>query len=367
LSGILVITKSPFLRLVQPPPDQKNGTGIIYSSNPNRRVDHPTDPVKVFLGLINHMEGDLSMFYGIDLHTDSFKVAQLTYEGNKPTTQTVSLKNESFHYFLSKLTKDDYVVVEASTNTFWFVEQLQSTVKEVYVVDPYRFSSATKSNKKTDKVDALKLVRKLKYYVLFDKSQEEFPTIYIPDKEIIDLRSMFTTYEQIKKQVTMTKNRIRSLLRQNGIFNFSKKDLSGKSVQHELLSIDLPDALAVQFRILLSVLNVQLQEKENIKREILKKGQCFYKEISLLTSIRGVSPFLAIAIMSDIADINRFQNAKKLCAYLRTAPKIESSSNTRHIGKVNKQSRTLSMSLMTESVKHFAYLRQRSDDSVLAS
>ena len=101
------------------------------------------------------------------------------------------------------------------------------------------------------------------------------------------------------------------------------------------------------------MLNSLLDEKENIKRDILKKGEIFYKEIKLLTSVRGISPFLAIAMMSDIADIKRFPNAKKLCSYLRTAPRIDASGNKQHVGKVNKQSRTLTASLMTESVKHF--------------
>ena len=124
-------------------------------------------------------------------------------------------------------------------------------------------------------------------------------------------------------------------------------------MQEKIKGLDVSMSLSAQLRVLLSLLNTQENEKENIKAEILVKGQVFYKEIKILTSIRGVSPFLAIAIMSDIADINRFPNAKKLCSYLRTAPRIDASGNKEHAGKVNKQSRTLTASLMTESIKHF--------------
>jgi transposase len=293
------------------------------------------------------------MFYGIDLHSDSFKSAQVTKDSNTTKIQTISLKNDAFKGFLDNLTKNDYLVVEASTNTFWFVEQVRDKVKEVYVLDPFKFLTICNSTKKTDKIDAIKLAKKLKYYVLFDQSADEFPTIYIPEKDIMELRSMFVTYEFIKKQVCMTKNRIRSLLRQNGIFTFSGKDLATKKVQDEIRNMNIPLSLSSQFRMLLSLLTTQIEEKNNSKNAILKKGKIFYKEISLLTSIRGISPFLASAIMSDIADINRFKNAKRLCSYLRTTPKIDSSNQKVHIGKVNKQSRTLTLSLMTESVKHF--------------
>lgn len=293
------------------------------------------------------------MFYGIDLHTDSFKSAILSENSDELTMGTVSLKTDAFKRFLSKLTPEDYIVVEASTNTFWFVDQVKESVKEVYVVDPYKFSIIANSRKKTDKVDAIKLAKKLKYYICYDKSSDEFPTIYIPSKEVSELRSMFVTYEILKKQACMTKNRIRSLFRQNGIFNFAGENLSYKHVQEKIRGLQLNESLSAQLRILLSLLNTQEDEKENIKAEILIKGKVFYREIKILTSIRGVSPFLAIAIMSDIADINRFSNAKKLCSYLRTAPGINASGSKEHVGKVNKQSRTLTASLMTESIKHF--------------
>ncbi|MFC1669441.1 IS110 family transposase [Spirochaetota bacterium] len=293
------------------------------------------------------------MFYGIDLHTESFKEAILSESSDKIKIKTVSLKTNAFSEFLNNLTKEDYIAVEASTNTFWFVEQVKDRVKRVHVIDPFKFSVIANSRNKTDKIDARKIVKKLKYYELYDKSTDEFPTIYIPEKEISELRSMFVTYNIIKKEVCMTKNRIRSLFRQNGIFNFSGKNLSYKNVQEEILGLRGSVSLLSQIRILISVLQSLEEEKKNIKEEILRKGKIFYKEIQLMTSIRGISPFLAIAIMSDIADINRFPNAKKLCSYLRTAPSINASGNKAHVGKVNKQSRTLTASLMTESIKHF--------------
>jgi transposase len=293
------------------------------------------------------------MFYGVDLHMESFKVAALGEGSEDIQVKTVSLQSSAFAQFKNNLSKDDYVVVEASTNTFWFIEQIRERVREVFVVDPFKFSIIANSRKKTDKIDAIKLVKKLKYYVCFDQSADEFPIIYIPCKEVVELRSMFVTYEQLKKQTCMTKNRIRSLLRQNAIFDLAGKNLSYHKVQEELQSLQVRSALRVQLDILLVTLQLQEQQKGAIKTEILKAGRIFHREIRILTSIRGISPFLAIAIMTDIVDINRFPNAKKLCSYLRAAPRIDASGNTAHIGKINKQSRTLTASLMTESIKHF--------------
>jgi hypothetical protein len=221
------------------------------------------------------------MFYGIDLHMDSFKAAILGDNTDELTVKTVSLKTEAFKKFLNNLSHEDYIVVEASTNTFWFVDQVKGNVKEVYVVDPYKFSIISNSQKKTDKIDAIKLAKKLKYFVRYDKSADEFPTIYIPSKEVSELRSMFVTYEIVKKQACMTKNRIRSLFRQNGIFSLSGKDLSCNHVQDKIRELPVSASLSAQLSILLSLLNSIENEKDKIKGEILKKGKIFYREIKI--------------------------------------------------------------------------------------
>lgn len=295
----------------------------------------------------------MSRFFGIDLHLDSIQVAVLGDGDSDAQHFKFSLKTSAFEKFLSMLTGEDYLAVEASTNTFWFISQIEHRVRGYFVLEPYKFSIIGNSLKKTDRIDALKIAKKLKYYVTFDQSADEFPTVYIPPKEVQELRSLFSTYEGIKKQAIMTKNRIRSLFRQNGIFEFSKQNLSYTVIQESVLSELESHALHPHIKILIDLLNFQEKQKDEIKREILRKGKIFYNEIKLLTSIRGVSPFLAIAIMSDIVTIDRFPNAKHLSSYLRTAPRINASGEKSQVGKVNKHSRTLTISLMTESVKHF--------------
>lgn len=97
------------------------------------------------------------------------------------------------------------------------------------------------------------------------------------------------------------------------------------------------------------------QETEELKKTIYQLGnQVFKKEIELLLSIKGFSPLTAIALLTDVVDVDRFPCVKKFCAYLRTAPKVKSSNKTTTIGSTNKYSRSLSCSLLAQSVNHFA-------------
>lgn len=84
----------------------------------------------------------------------------------------------------------------------------------------------------------------------------------------------------------------------------------------------------------------------------------FEEENELLLSIHGFSAFTAIALMSDVVDVNCFASARKFCTYLRATPKTKSSNQTVHVGYVNRQSRPLSCSLLTQSIVH---LSQASD------
>jgi transposase len=293
------------------------------------------------------------MFYGIDLGKESFKAAVLGVETESVEYLSCSLFPEQLGRFFARLTREDYVAVEASTNTFWFVEQIKPFVHECFVIDPWKFSIITQSNKKTDRIDSLKLAKRLKYHILFDKSHDEFPTIYIPEKTVQDVRSLFSTYELVKKEKSMIKNRVRSLLGQNGIFGFKAKNISHKKIQNAVLSLEMSASLRFQIATLIDVLNSQENTLKLIKDEILIMGNVFHDDIRILTSIKGISPFIALAILSDVADIKRFKNAKHLCSYLRAAPSIHASGDSTKVGHINRHSRHLSMCMLAESINHF--------------
>jgi transposase len=233
---------------------------------------------------------------------------------------------------------------------------VEERVKECYVIDPWKFLTISNANKKTDKIDAVKLARKLKYYILCERSGDEFPTVYIPTKEVRELRSLFTTYDLYKREATAYRNRISSLFREHGICikgnkdidNIDQKFLNSFSGRHKL-----PETVKSQILILQTTLKQLNEVKEKVKQEILSCGRIFIKEINLLTSIKGISPFTAIAIMSEIGEIGRFKGPKQFCSYLRAGQKIDSSNLKKKVGSICKRSRKLVMTLLMQSINHF--------------
>lgn len=155
------------------------------------------------------------VFHGIDLHHDSLIdcIMQDT-DLNSVTQKKYYLQGSSFELFKKSLSKNDYVVFESCSNAFWLYDQIYSLVKECYIVNTMRLQGTVN---KTDKIDSKRLVKRLSYFVLNNGNEDDLPTIYIPAREIRELRGLFTTSEIQKKQIVQTKNRIYSILRENGI------------------------------------------------------------------------------------------------------------------------------------------------------
>ena len=118
------------------------------------------------------------MYYGVDLHSDNLKGAIIGDNETEPIISKSGLEPEYFEKFLRRLTKEDYIAVEASTNTFWFYDQVKPLVKDCYVIDPGKFKLISESMVKTDKRDAVNLAKMLKYSVT---TGEPLNTVYVPN------------------------------------------------------------------------------------------------------------------------------------------------------------------------------------------
>jgi len=283
--------------------------------------------------------------FGIDLHSDNFVVANKL--GNK--ISKYYLASNGINKFLKTVSLKDYAVVEASTNTFSFYDKIKEHLKDVFVINPLKFKMICDSVKKTDKIDANKLSEVGIWHI--NNGFSVLPTINVPGKKIRLLRSLFTTYSLLKKEIVVIKNRIHSIFKEN-LYVIKAEIIFGK-MRDNLDGLEIDASNIFQLKTLYRHLEQIHEEKEELKKQILFLGSTYLTEINILTSIKGISPFTAIAIISDMNDINLYKNAKAFSSYLRSTPKIDSSNKTVHIGKTSKQGRKLSITLILQSIRHF--------------
>lgn len=287
----------------------------------------------------------------IDLHSDCLTTARRKNENRDSlkSLKTYRLNGESFDQFKSTLHLDDYVAIEASTNAFWFYEQISPLVNSVYILDVNKIHFI---GNKTDNNDAKRLLDVLEYYV-YVKGKSEIPCVYVPTPEIIKLRELFSTYRLEKKMITQIKNRIHSILRQQG-YIVPKSILKSSKGRERVRQLVADEFSNIEITLLLSQLN-DIEENVDVLVEIMAAiGNKYYKnEIDILLSIPGFTFLTSLALLADIGTVHRFSNAKKFCSYLRVAPVIKESNCNTKMGSVNKNSRSLTVTILTQSVLHF--------------
>jgi transposase len=291
-------------------------------------------------------------YIGVDLHKNRFTVA---YRSNKEV-KVVTYHLREMDKFISTLQKDDYVFIEATANTFAFCDRIKDYVKEVIVIDPFQFRVICDSGKKTDRIDARKLAKMGQYHI--ESGRDFLPEVYIPEEGIRRLRSLFTTYTLISKELTMTKNRIYSLcVEELEIVDGYTID----ELKEEYEGLNLSEGHKMQIRVLFRVIETLEEEKEEVKREILLAGEPYKDDVDILVSISGVSVFIALGLIADYGDVKRFKNGKAFSKYLRSVPRSEVSNEKVWNGKTYKSGRKLSINLILQGMNHFV-----KDDSPVA-
>jgi transposase len=187
-------------------------------------------------------EEALMTFLGIDLHTNCFTCCYIDSKNGNKQLMTFKLDDGGLSSFYKTLNRRTHVLVEATINTFAFVELFQHLVAEVVIANTYKLKIISVTDKKTDKVDAEKLARILKMQVL--SGEHQISPVMVPPKVVQDLRALFSTYTLIRKQITATKNRIHSLLKQN-LFPFTKEYIFGKKTRPSIRAISEDPVLAL--------------------------------------------------------------------------------------------------------------------------
>jgi transposase len=239
--------------------------------------------------------------------------------------------------------------VEATNPTFSFTRLIQPLVKEVIVANTYELKQISLARKNTDKIDADILCRVLKMQVL--SGEQAISSVTVAPVEIQELRGLFTTYRLYRKQTAQIKNRIHSLLKEK-LYGFTQEEIFGKKDRKMIRTIESGTAMSFQINELCDLLEYLEGKNQPLEERILEQGEPYMREIEILTSMKGVGVFTAIAVIAGIIKVGRFKNSKAFTSYLRSAPKVSNSNTSEKTTGTNKKGRKLAAALLTQSLNH---------------
>jgi len=273
-------------------------------------------------------------YIGCDVHKYYTVLSILDEKGTLKKQGRVYNNIEGFKELLDS--KEEYkAVLESGLNWGVIHDMLEEieNIKEIKVANAGKVKAIASAKIKTDKIDSKILAQLLRVDLI--------PEVWIPKKEIRALKDLVRYRAYIVKLRTMTKNRIHDVLLKNHVVVPAIKDIFGKYGMSYLNRIELKNEVYNKiFKHHLELLKGLMKEEKRISKIInieLKENK-YYK---LLQTVPGIGNIFASIIALEIGDINRFENAKKLCSYAGLVPSTHSSGQTHYHGRLIKGNKWL--------------------------
>ena len=282
-----------------------------------------------------------SFYVGIDYHKTSWVVTILG-EQYEHKTFSQNPDPELLAAYLSRnFPGGNYLAVyEAGFSGFGSCRELNQLGVNCIVIHPADVPTTQKEKEqKTDKADSRKLARSLR--------SNEFEAIDIPDPELEADRALVRQRFRQVKDVSRTKNRIKSLLFQFGI-HIPERFTSAQSRHWSKVYINWLRNIEVEHPSLKQVIDNYLRIGEAQRQELLlleKQVRCLsrtdrYKDnCNLLLSTPGIGIKTAMTFLTQIGDISRFERLDDLCNYVGLVPKMYGSGDKMQVGKMTRRGR----------------------------
>ena len=214
------------------------------------------------------------------------------------------------------------VVIEACGIWEGLYDYLCRRCKKVKVANVLKTKAVGYARRKTDKIDS-KVLAELLFV-------DMVPECYIPSVEVRKMRKRVRYRAEIIKVRTMFKNQVHAILRiRNLRLPPSVKDVFTKKGIEWLKTLKIEEIDSC-----IRMISASNDEVENA--EDLSSDNPLKKEITLLKTMPGISDVSATLIMSDIADIRRFETPKKLCGFAGLVPAVYQSGDTERYGGITK-------------------------------
>lgn len=277
-----------------------------------------------------------NIFVGIDVHLKSWTVTILTDSLMHKTFTQPACAETLCNYLHRNFPQADYhSVYEAGYSGFWTHYQLKSMGINNMVTNPADVPTSQKEQlQKDDPTDSRKLARSLR--------AGELTAIYVPAQSTLEDRSLVRIRATMVKDMVRFKQRIKSFLYFYGIpfppqFEKSGSHWSKRFMKWLGEEVSLHHDSGTQA---LKILVKEAEQQRQLLLEVLTKirllAGCekYEKNIALLRSIPGIGLITAITFLTEIENIDRFENTDHFAGFVGLVPNYRSSGERASDGEI---------------------------------
>ena len=278
---------------------------------------------------------------GCDFHTRQQTVAMLDMETGELVKMILQHEGNNVREFYSKLPGPVRVGIEATGSMHWFVNLMEELGIECLVGHPAEIRAAEPRAQKHDRRDANLILRLL--------VENRFPAIWLPSRELLDLRALLRHRHQWVRMRTRVQNALQSIALANGLRR--GPSLWSKTGQEAIASLLLAPHSAYR-RSELQAMYVKFESEIEKLNQRVEEQACERPGARLLMTHPGVGPVTALATDVFLGDATRFVNGKALASYVGIIPREYSSGGRQRLGGLTKQGNPLLRFLWGEAAAH---------------
>jgi transposase len=268
---------------------------------------------------------------GVDLDKHSSQIAVLTEDG-EIRQQRLPNDPTQLEKFFAELPPHTPIAIEASGTWWWLVDLLEHLGHDPILSHPKQTKAIAAARLKNDRVDAERLALLLRGELL--------PTVWIPSAALREARELIRHRIQLVWLRGVIRNRLQAMLARRNLQPTSGKSWLTPRGQRELQQLpltDTPRRIREDCGTLLPMLDTQIRRLDT--ELVARWGRD--PRVQRLTTIPGIGPFIAIVLVLELGDIQRFASAKRVASYVGLTPRVRGSAGRVRAGHITKEGNRL--------------------------
>jgi transposase len=268
---------------------------------------------------------------GVDLDKRSSQIAVLTEDG-EIRQQRLPNDPTQLERFFAELPPHTPIAIEASGTWWWLVDLLEHLGHDPILSHPKQTKAIAAARLKNDRVDAERLALLLRGELL--------PTVWIPSAALREARELIRHRIQLVWLRGVIRNRLQAMLARRNLQPTSGKSWLTQRGQRELQQLpltDTPRRIREDCGTLLPMLDTQIRRLDT--ELVARWGRD--PRVQRLTTIPGIGPFIAIVLVLELGDIQRFASAKRVASYVGLTPRVRGSAGRVRAGHITKEGNRL--------------------------
>lgn len=263
---------------------------------------------------------------GIDVHQKSSQVTVVDDEGAVLERTSLATTRASLERVFGRR-PPMRILLEASGSSPWVVRVLRQLGHDVGVVDPRRIRLVAESTLKTDRIDADTLA--------------ELARLKLRLRTLVWQRGEATQRQRghLRVRRALVQARAGFILTVRGLVrSFGGRIASCRSDRFadRCEATELPSEMGEVVAPLVAAIR-ELDARIAVMDELINAVGSGHDVVASLQAIPGVGPVVALSYVLSLEDPSRFRRSREVPGYLGLRPRLRSSSDSIHRGRITKQ------------------------------